>query len=74
MTAAEETREVIKAAKAASIIANREAKALDLVVRVIQRGIIFDKYPDGRKIRVGQVTPAAFSKFKKGMVLHLKNE
>lgn len=74
MTITKETQEVIKAAKAASSIANREAKALDLVVRIIEKGIIFDKYPDGKKVKVGEIKLETSPAFKKGTVLHLKDE
>ncbi|MGC4056715.1 MAG: hypothetical protein QM743_01135 [Chitinophagaceae bacterium] len=74
MTIAKETQEIIKAAKAASQMAQREAKALELVVRLILNGTIYDKYPDGKMIAIGAVERKQNLKLKKGMVLKLKNE
>lgn len=74
MTASKETQEVIKAARAASLMANREAKALGLVVRLIEKGIIYDKYPDGKKVKIGTITSMPSIKIEKGTVLQLKNE
>lgn len=74
MTIAKETQEIIKAAKAASTIALREAKALDLVVRIIVKGIIYDQYPNGGKIKVGEIEKLPTSNLKNGMVLQLKDE
>jgi hypothetical protein len=71
----EEVKALIRAARKASIKAKREANALGLTVRIIEKGIIYDKKPSGEKIRVGLVTLTPVTiKVKKGTVLHLKDE
>ena len=68
-----ETQKIIRAAKDASSKAAREARALGLTVRIIEKGIIYDVDADGHKVQVGmvpQLAPTAGT-IKKGTVLHL---
>lgn len=76
MSSGEEIKILIKAAKKASIKAKREAKALGLTVRVIERGSIYDKTSDGKKLLVGKINYEAKIKPAppKGTILHLRNE
>jgi hypothetical protein len=74
-TITKETRKIIQAAKEASNMAGREAKALGLSVRIIEKGIIYDVDAEGRKAVVA-VLPAqdkAYTRFKKGTILRLSN-
>ena len=70
-----ETQKIIRAAKDASSKAAREARALGLTVRIIEKGVIYDVDADGHKVQVGmvpQLNPSAGT-IKKGTVLHLGN-
>lgn len=68
------TQEIHKlqiAARRASAKAKREARALGLTVRVIERGHIYDKTANGEKILIATVSsPKIIAR--KGTVLRLK--
>jgi hypothetical protein len=74
MKISKETKEVMKAARAASMLAQREARALGLIVRLIVNGIIYDKHPDGTMLEIGALPKRPLPKVKKGMIFKLSNE
>ena len=69
-----DTRKIIQAAKEASMNAAREARALGLSIRIIEKGIIYDVDSIGHKVLVATLPTQKERnpKFKKGTILRLQ--
>lgn len=69
-----ETRKIIQAAREASMNAAREARALGLSIRIVEKGIIYDVDADGQKVLVSAlpVQKDVNRKLKRGTILHLQ--
>jgi hypothetical protein len=73
-----QTSTLIRASRAASVNAIKEAKALGLVITYMQDGILYREHPDGSRSQIAGQTKLVTKrkpgdiKLKKGMILHAK--
>lgn len=69
-----DTRKIIQAAREASMHAAREARALGLSIRIVEKGTIYDVNSDGQKVLVAilPVQKSGNPKFKRGTILRLQ--
>ncbi|WP_343540034.1 hypothetical protein [Sphingobacterium thalpophilum] len=69
----EERKKLNQAAKQASEIANKENRALDLSIQVVENGYVVEKRVDGTRQIIKKIDPIKSKvKLKKGIVLCLE--
>jgi len=62
-----------KIAREASIVANRENRALGLSIQIVENGYVVEKFPDGSKRIIKELVRVKSTiELKKGSMLYLK--